>query len=206
MSKKNIPITLLVGFLFSINSFASAKHDAKLAETKKVAEKTAQVKPMIVIETSMGTMEAELYPSKAPITVKNFLAYIKAKHFDGLIFHRVIPNFMIQGGGFDAKMKQKKGLAPIKLETQMGLSNVKGTLAMARTDDPNSATSQFFINNKTNTFLDGKTKKDGYAVFGKLTKGEDVLMKISAVKTGNKNGHANVPLKPVTIKTITLKK
>ena len=165
---------------------------------KTFAAKEVKVKMV----TNFGDIELSLNEEKAPITVKNFLSYVDKKHYDGLIFHRVIPNFMIQGGGFDQKMVQKKADAPIKNEGTNGLKNDIGTIAMARTPDPNSATSQFFINTKDNDFLNTTLSKPGYAVFGKVSKGMPVIKKISAVKTGNHGGHQDVPKSPVIIKTI----
>lgn len=160
--------------------------------------------PVIVIETSMGTIEAELYEDKAPGTVKNILGYVDDKYYDGLIFHRIIPTFMVQGGGFEPGMKQKKTKDSIKNESTNGLSNVKGTLAMARTNVPDSATSQFFINVKDNKFLDKADAQDGvgYCVFGAVTKGMDVVDKIKDVKTGR----GDVPVEDVVIKSIKVKK
>ena len=161
--------------------------------------------PVIVIETNQGTIKVELFVDKAPLSVKNFLTYVDAKHYDGLIFHRVIDGFMIQGGGFDADMKEKKTNDAIKNESTNGLSNAKYTIAMARTSEPNSATSQFYINvGDDNTFLDKAKARDGvgYCVFGQVTEGKDVVDKIKGVKTGTKNGMQNVPVEPVVIKSI----
>ena len=146
----------------------------------------------------------QLDSEKAPISVKNFLAYVKAKHYDGTIFHRVIPQFMIQGGGMTADMQEKGGTsAPIKNEGSNGLTNDEGTLAMARTPDPDSATDQFFINVKDNGFLNYKDAQNpGYAVFGKVISGMDVVHKIEGVPTTSKPPHENVPVDPVTIKSI----
>jgi peptidyl-prolyl cis-trans isomerase A (cyclophilin A) len=156
--------------------------------------------PVVVISTSMGDIKVELDPEKAPITVKNFLTYVDDKHYDGTIFHRVIGNFMIQGGGLDARMSEKATKAPIKNESFNGLSNRRGTIAMARTNVPDSATAQFFINVKDNGFLDGQPGmgKVGYAVFGKVIDGMDVVDKIKAVRT--KPG--DVPVQVITIKSI----
>jgi cyclophilin family peptidyl-prolyl cis-trans isomerase len=173
-------------------------------EAKKAAAATAK-NPVVVIKTSMGTVKAELYADKAPITVKNFLDYVDGKHYDGTIFHRVIDGFMIQGGGFDKDLNEKKTRAPIKNEASNGLKNTVGTLAMARTPAPDSASSQFFINVKDNAFLDFRDPSPqgiGYAVFGKVIEGMDVVNKIKAVKTGNKGGMGDVPLAPVTIESI----
>ena len=158
--------------------------------------------PLVKLETSMGEITLELYPDKAPATVANFLQYVKDGFFNGTIFHRVIPTFMIQGGGFDAQMNQKPTKAPIKNEADNGLKNEAYTVAMARTMDPNSATAQFFINVADNTFLNHTAKTPqgwGYAVFGKVVKGQDVVDKIKAVPTANKGMHQNVPVTPVTI-------
>ena len=160
------------------------------------------------METDKGTIVIELFADKAPKTVENFLQYVKAGHYDGTIFHRVIDNFMIQGGGMKADMSEKPTRAPIPLESRNGLTNLRGTLAMARTMDPNSATAQFFINLKDNAFLDQANSRDGngYAVFGKVVAGMDVVDKIKAVPTGNKGPHQNVPLEPVTIRKASLEK
>jgi cyclophilin family peptidyl-prolyl cis-trans isomerase len=165
--------------------------------------------PVVVLDTNMGTIKIELFEDKAPGTVKNFLSYVESKHYDGLIFHRVIEDFMIQGGGFEPGMKkEKKTLDPIKNESSNGLSNLRGTLAMARTPDPDSATSQFFINVKDNTFLDRAKAGDkvGYCVFGRVIEGMDVVDKIRMVKTATKMGHQNVPEQDVIIKSATLEK
>jgi peptidyl-prolyl cis-trans isomerase A (cyclophilin A) len=160
------------------------------------------------LATSLGDIVVELDAQKAPKSVANFVQYVKAGHYNGTVFHRVIENFMIQGGGMTADMKEKPTKAPIPLESKNGLNNERGTLAMARTMDPNSATSQFFINVKDNPFLDAANARDGngYAVFGKVIEGMDVVDKIKAVPTGDKGGHQNVPLQPVTIKKATLEK
>ena len=160
--------------------------------------------PMVVLSTSMGDIKIELYADKAPITVKNFLDYAKAGYYDGTTFHRVIPNFMIQGGGMTADMQEKKGARPpIKNESDNGLKNETGTLAMARTSVPDSATSQFFINVKDNTFLNKESAQDGvgYAVFGKVVEGMDVVKKIEQAKTASKGPHQNVPVDAVVIKS-----
>ena len=175
-----------------------------LAAASPAAEPAAN--PVVVIETSMGDITVELYPDKAPKSVENFLEYVKSGYFKGTIFHRVIKGFMIQGGGFTLDMQRKQTRAPIPLEAQNGLSNKRGTIAMARTADPNSATSQFFINTVDNSRgLDYPTN-GGYAVFGKVTAGMDVVDKIESVPTGAKPPFAkDVPLKPVVIKDVRLK-
>jgi|SRR4051794_12630160 len=160
--------------------------------------------PVVVIDTSLGSITVELDAEKAPVTVANFLSYVDAKHYDGTIFHRVIPDFMVQGGGFQPGMSQKPTKAAIKNESSNGLTNSRGTLAMARTSAPDSATAQFFINVQDNKFLDKSQSRDGvgYCVFGKVTDGLDVVDKIKAVKTGNKSGHGDVPLEDVVINSV----
>ena len=160
------------------------------------------LRPTIAVETSMGSFKVELDSEKAPISVKNFLSYVEDKHYDGTVFHRVIPTFMIQGGGFEPGMEQKKTKAPIKNESTNGLSNDRGTIAMARTGDPDSATAQFFINVKDNANLDGAVGRPGYAVFGKVTDGMDVVDKIKAVETGTVGPFGDVPKEDVVIKSI----
>ena len=156
------------------------------------------------VRTSMGTIRVELYPAKAPKSVENFLQYVKDGHYNGTIFHRVIDNFMIQGGGMTPDMQQKPTRPPIPLEAKNGLNNDRGTVAMARTSDPNSATAQFFINVKNNDFLNATNSRDGngYAVFGKVVAGMDVVDKIKGVPTGPRD----VPREPIVIKTATLEK
>ena len=154
---------------------------------------------MLVFETSLGTFEVELFEKEAPISAKNFQDYVDDGFFDGLIFHRVIPGFMVQGGGFTAEMHHKAGHEPIKNEANNGLKNLRGSLAMARTNDLHSATSQFFVNLVDNAFLDHRTGNFGYAVFGKVTSGMDVIDKIAKVSTTNRGGHQNVPAQDVTI-------
>jgi peptidyl-prolyl cis-trans isomerase A (cyclophilin A) len=162
----------------------------------------------VKLATSMGDITIALDKAKAPKTVENFVAYVKAGHYDGTVFHRVIADFMIQGGGMDAEMKEKATKPPIPLESGNGLSNARGTIAMARTGDPNSATSQFFINVVDNARLDKAQARDGngYAVFGKVVSGMDVVDKIRAVEVAPKAPHENVPVKPVVIKKASLTK
>lgn len=163
-------------------------------------------RPVVVIDTSEGAIKAELYPDRAPITVKNFLAYVDEKYYDGTLWHRVLPGFMIQGGGFEPGMKGEKlgTYSGIKNESYNGLKNERGTLAMARTPEPDSATAQFFINLKHNTFLDRANAQDrvGYAVFGKVIEGMDVVDRIAKVETKDRNGHEAVPVQDVLIKSI----
>ena len=159
--------------------------------------------PVVEIKTSMGNMKVELYPSKAPLTVKNFLMYVKKKSYNGTIFHRVISGFMIQGGGFDENLNKTVAEAAIKNEADNGLSNKRGTISMARTNAIHSATNQFFINLKDNSNLDHQGKRNfGYCVFGKVIEGMDVLDKIAKVKITRKKHYRDVPQKTVLIKEI----
>ncbi|BAO29114.1 peptidylprolyl isomerase [Sulfuritalea hydrogenivorans] len=161
--------------------------------------------PMLEVKTSQGTLTIELYQDKAPKTVENFLQYAKDGFFNGTIFHRVIPGFMIQGGGFTPDMKQKETRANIQNEAKNGLKNETGTLAMARTMDPHSASAQFFINLKDNSFLDYPGRDGwGYAVFGKVVQGFDVVQKIATVQTTNAGPHQNVPATPILIESVKL--
>ncbi len=154
---------------------------------------------MVVLSTSHGDIAIELFADDAPISVENFLQYVDDGHFDGTIFHRVIPGFMIQCGGFTPDMQEKESRAPIKNEAQNGRKNQRGTLAMARTSDIDSATSQFFINVSDNDFLDNGARDFGYAVFGRVTDGLDVVDQIAAAPSGNKAGHSDVPNDPIII-------
>jgi cyclophilin family peptidyl-prolyl cis-trans isomerase len=161
--------------------------------------------PVVELSTSLGPIRIELYADKAPKTVASFLEYAKERFYDSTIFHRVIPGFMVQGGGFTPDMEQKKTREPIANEAQNGLKNRTGTIAMARTSNPHSATAQFFINVADNEFLDftGPTQQGfGYCVFGRVTQGMDVVNQMVAVPTGNRSGHQNVPLKPIVIKSV----
>jgi cyclophilin family peptidyl-prolyl cis-trans isomerase len=162
-------------------------------------------KPQVLIETSEGPIKVELFQQNAPITVKNFLAYVDAKFYDGTLFHRVIPGFMIQGGGFLPGMEKKESIFPqIRNEAGNGLANQRGTLAMARTSDPDSASSEFFINLKYNDFLDRANAQDrvGYAVFGQVIEGMDVVDKIAGLPTGLRGSHGDVPVQDVVIKSV----
>ncbi|MFH1240779.1 MAG: peptidylprolyl isomerase [Pseudomonadota bacterium] len=164
--------------------------------------------PQVILETSKGRVVLELFPALAPKTVDNFLGYVRWGHYDGTIFHRVIPGFMIQGGGLTPDMKEKSTGMPVPNEADNGLENERGTVAMARTQDPHSAAAQFFINTKNNKLLDHKAKTTegwGYAVFGKVIEGMDVVDAISNVNTGTKGIYQNVPLEPVVILKATLK-
>ena len=163
--------------------------------------------PVVELNTNMGAIVIELNEEKAPKTVENFLNYVKSGQYDGTIFHRIIDGFMIQGGGMDAEMNEKPTNAPVENEADNGLKNDKGTIAMARTQDPHSATSQFFINVKDNDFLNhsGKNMQGwGYTVFGKVTSGMDVIEKMKGVPTGRFGMHADVPKEPVVIKSATI--
>src|ERR1044072_3048458 len=157
--------------------------------------------PRVTLETSKGEIVVELYPDKAPATVKSFLAYVNEKFYDGTIFHRVISGFMIQGGGFTPDMNQKATHAPVKNEADNGLSNVRGSIAMARTSGQHSASSQFFVNLKDNTFLDRAQSQDGwgYTVFGKVVSGMETVDAIAAVPTGRKAGMSDVPTQTVSV-------
>ena len=170
-----------------------------------MAEQTKN--PVVSMATSMGDIRVELDAEKAPITTKNFLDYVSEGYFDGLIFHRVIPGFMIQGGGFDPKMSQKKTRSPIKNEAANGLKNVTGSVAMARTSDVDSATAKFFINVKDNDLLNHKSPSPdgfGYAVFGQVVEGMDVVRAIEKVRTGNRGMHQDVPVEAVIINSLKL--
>jgi cyclophilin family peptidyl-prolyl cis-trans isomerase len=166
----------------------------------------AAADPQVDMKTSLGTIRLELYPAKAPKSVANFLQYVKDGQFNGTIFHRVIPNFMIQGGGFDKAMREKdKTRPPIENEAKNGLKNDLGTIAMARTNQPHSASAQWFINTKNNDFLNYPGQDGwGYAVFGKVVSGMDVVMKISKVPTGSAGMHQDVPRDPVVIESVTV--
>jgi peptidyl-prolyl cis-trans isomerase A (cyclophilin A) len=158
--------------------------------------------PKVLLKTTLGDITLELYPAKAPVTVKNILSYVEAKHYDGTIFHRVIPGFMIQCGGMTADMHEKQANAPIKNESGNGLTNARGTVAMARTNDLDSATCQFYINLVDNFRLDEMK----YCSFGKVVAGLDVVDAIAKVPTGSKRGHRDVPLEPITILSATVVK
>lgn len=157
--------------------------------------------PHVLLSTSLGEIEVELDEQKAPVSAKNFLAYVDSGFYNGVSFHRVIPGFMIQTGGLTADMQEKATRAPIKNEADNGLRNARGTLAMARTRDVNSATSQFFINLTDNDFLDHGSRDFGYAVFGKVVRGMEVVDKIARVRTSNRGMHQNVPVEPVLIQS-----
>lgn len=183
--------SLFLSLILSISTFATAAENAN---------------PVVVMETNKGTVKIELWADKAPITVENFLRYTDAKFYDGLVFHRVIPGFMIQGGGYNADLLEQSTYDPIKNEATAELKNNRGTLAMARTQVVDSASSQFFINLVDNNFLDhtDETARGfGYAVFAEVVEGMDIVDQIAAVPTGNQRGHQNVPVEPVVIISMT---
>ncbi len=180
--------------------------ESTVAAAEEPAPEPEQAKEtdMVLIKTTLGDIKVKLAADKAPLTVANFLAYVDAKHYDGTIFHRVIDGFMIQGGGFDANMRQKPAPATVKNEAANGLQNKRGTLAMARTSDPHSASAQFFINVKDNGFLNYPGQDGwGYCVFGEVVAGMDVVDQIKGVRTGVKAGMSDVPLETVAIVSVT---
>lgn len=205
-----ITLVIIAGLIAFFTSTGYSQDSKPKATDKQPASKEIKLKkeasnPTVIMETSMGTIVIELFEDKAPISVKNFLSYVDEKFYDKTIFHRVISTFMIQGGGFTADMNQKPTKAPIKNEAGNGFKNTLGTIAMARTGIVDSATSQFFINVVDNNFLDHRDETPsgfGYAVLGKVVKGMEVVEKIKAVKTTNRNGMADVPESPVTILSV----
>ena len=197
MAKIFILITSLLATLMSFSAYAADNKAAAKQATNQAADTVT-----VVIKTSQGDIELELDRAKAPISVENFLTYIESDHYDGTIFHRVIRNFMIQGGGFDENMIRKATLPAIKNEAKNGLKNNRGTIAMARTGQVDSATSQFFINTKNNDFLNHGFRDYGYAVFGKVTQGMEVVDKIESTATGARD----VPVEPIVIKDVIVKK
>lgn len=185
---------------------AQCKPEEKPANLTPSKEASAPAHPKVRLKTSLGDVVLELNSEKAPVSTENFLSYVKKKHYDGTVFHRVISDFMIQGGGFavdGGRLVEKSTGSPIINEGQNGLTNDRGTIAMARTNNPNSATSQFFINVKDNAALNYPSN-GGYAVFGKVVEGMDVVDKIKAVETANSGMHQNVPVTPVVITTATV--
>ncbi len=193
-------MTTLISRRFAALALAGAAFAALAASAQ-----TAAAAPKVKLATSLGDIVLQLDPAKAPKTVENFLQYVKDKHYDGTIFHRVIDGFMIQGGGFTPDMQQKPTRPPIPLEAGNGLKNDAYTIAMARTGNPDSATSQFFINVKDNAALNAPNPDGhGYAVFGKVVSGKDVVDKIKAVETTNRGMHQSVPATPVVIKSATV--
>jgi len=205
---QTVMLAMLSMLLVSVVTAQSADPPKSPAPAKSSAPGASAAKaPRVLMKTSLGEITIELYPDKAPITVKNFLDYVDAKFYDGTIFHRVIPGFMNQGGGFTADMQQKPTRAPIKNEAGNGLKNTVGTVAMARTGVVDSATAQFFINTADNAFLDHRDETApgfGYAVFGKVVNGIDVVKKIAAVPTANKGGLQNVPVTAIVIESVRM--
>ena len=202
--KINFVLMLVV---FVVSGLVLAADGDEKTDKAKDEEKAESKLVMVKLETNMGDIVLELDSEKAPVTVENFLRYVNEKFYDGVIFHRVIKGFMIQGGGFEADMKRKETHGPIKNEASNGLKNDRGTIAMARTSDPNSATAQFFINHNNNSSLNYiKDRNAGYAVFGKVITGMDVVDRIAAVETKTWKGMADVPVEPVIIKTATVVK
>ncbi len=192
-------------FVLTIFSACNSSNNSGTGEQVGKKPKTGE-NPVVKISTNYGDIEVELYEDKAPETVDNFISYAKDGFYDGTIFHRVIPGFMIQGGGFTKGMDQKETKAPITNEADNGLKNERGTIAMARTSDINSATSQFFINLVDNDFLNHGARDFGYAVFGRVTSGMDVVDKIASVDTTTKGFMQNVPQEPVVIKSVKIVK
>jgi cyclophilin family peptidyl-prolyl cis-trans isomerase len=191
---------LLLAIAIPCISVNAAKDPNQNKEKPKMSDQKPAAAPRVELTTSKGKFVIELNAAKAPITVKNFLTYVNEGFYSDTIFHRVIPGFMVQGGGMTADMRPKPNHAPIAIESSNGLKNMRGTLAMARTNDPNSATSQFFINTVDNDFLNYKSPSNpGYAVFGKVVEGMDVVDAIEKVKTKNVGGHGDVPVEPITI-------
>ena len=204
--------TVLFFSFFMLFTGCNAQEGATKSSTEKETKtKTSGDKmsanPIIKMETNKGNITIELYADKSPSSTENMLTYVKDAFYDGLIFHRVIPGFMIQGGGMNPDMSEKSNKAAIKNEANNGLKNDRGTLAMARTNDPHSATSQFFINLKDNGFLDHTSETPqgcGYAVFGKVTEGMDIVDAIVGVKTGTNKGHGDVPVEPILMNKVTI--
>jgi peptidyl-prolyl cis-trans isomerase B (cyclophilin B) len=197
----------------SFNKFFNSRAAAFLSAVSLVlasigvATANSGDKVMVEMHTSKGLITLKLDAEKAPVTVANFIEYVNSGHFDGTIFHRVIPGFVIQGGGLESGMKEKPTQAPIENEADNGLKNVTGSICMARTNDPHSATSQFFINLKDNQFLDHTEKSPqgwGYAVFGQVTDGMDVVEAIAAVQTGNAGFHQDVPVEDIVVEKVTI--
>jgi cyclophilin family peptidyl-prolyl cis-trans isomerase len=199
----------VAGSGFSHVAFAASKNTAKKEAPKPTPTPEVKANPKAVrvtMTTSMGVIKLELDSEKAPLSVKNFVMYANAGHYNKTIFHRVINGFMIQGGGFDEKMNQKATKASIKNEGSNGLKNERGTVAMARTNDPDSATAQFFINHIDNRFLDSTGANPGYAVFGKVVSGMETVDAIATVKTGQFGMFSDVPVKPVIIENVKIEK
>lgn len=201
-------LTFIFAMMLGLASAAGCNAEEKAADKADGQSTSGGNMSTILIETSKGNIKVELDAAAAPKTVENILAYVNEGFYDGTIFHRVIPGFMIQGGGFTETMKEKADKRPpVKNEANNGLKNNRGTLAMARTNDPHSASSQFFINVKDNDFLNFRSETPqgwGYAVFGKVTEGMDVVDAIVGVKTGNFGPHGDVPVEPVVMKKVSV--
>jgi len=199
-------LTLILAF--GLSPLAWSQTETSEAGTAAETEPSTQEYPELILHTNYGAITVELFEDKAPESVANFLQYARDGHYDNTLFHRVIPNFMVQGGGFDAEFNQKATRDPIFNEADNGLANDRGTLAMARTNDPHSATSQFFINVTDNAFLNHRSKHSGqtwgYAVFGQVTDGMDVVDTIRQVPTGRQGPHADVPNEPVIIERVEI--
>ena len=198
-----LPVTLLLGLMMS--GCGASEPVTQTVSTAPPAGQAAN--PRVLIETGKGNITVEVFPAQAPQSAGNFLNYVKTGFYDGLVFHRVIPGFMAQTGGMTADMTEKPGNAPIRNEADNGLRNLRGTLAMARTADPHSASSQFFINVANNHFLDHRGKSFqgwGYAVFGQVVDGMDVVDAIVAVPRGNRGPHGDVPVEPIVMQRVTL--
>lgn len=196
---------MLIGRKQSLFNFVSYLALFFIFSSTSYADEKAHTNPTAIIDTNLGQIKLELYQGKAPKTVSNFIQYAKEKFYDNTIFHRVIPNFMIQGGGFDSSMKQKATRAPIINEANPFVPNKRGTIAMARTANPDSATAQFFINVENNLYLNKSSSSAGYAVFGHVLEGMEVADKIALAKTGIKYGMRDVPVDNVIIKSIVIK-
>lgn len=194
-----ITVCILLGISLCARAIEPSSVNNQPAETKSNAY------PQVVLHTNRGDITLELYPDKAPLTVANFLAYAKSGHYNGTLFHRVIRNFMIQGGGLNESMNEKPLKDPVLNESANGLYNQRWTVAMARKNDPDSATAQFFINLKMNTELDPRQGKPGYTVFGKVIDGQYVVKSIGMVPTTNKNGYQNVPIENIVIESVDIK-
>lgn len=213
MNATRIGVVTLAAVLACASYARAADGVAAPAKSKEAVAASPQAapgkNPVVQVKTSLGSFDVELYADKAPATVKNFLSYAEAGFYDGTVFHRVIRDFMVQGGGMTKDLQQKQTNPPVKNEADNGLKNTVGMVAMARTSAPDSATSQFFVNTKDNAFLDhrGKTPTGwGYAVFGKVVSGLDVVRKIEAVETGSKGGMQDVPKTPVVIESVKVLK
>ncbi|MBF0123937.1 MAG: peptidylprolyl isomerase [Magnetococcales bacterium] len=194
---------LLLKFGLALVLIVSLITGQAYAAPDQTASAKKGTKPMVLLSTSMGDIKIALDADKAPVTVANFLAYVNDGFFNGTVFHRVIRGFMIQGGGMEANLMPKKTRAPIKNEADNGLKNLRGTIAMARTQDINSATAQFFINLADNAFLDHGSRDFGYAVFGQVVEGMEIVDKIAGVPTGDRGAHQNVPLQAISILSAT---